>query len=218
MIYLGGGGECDNESSCKYQLTGALGSSNYFANTSESSGWYLGSPYCPYNPDLCGWNHAFDPYCTQDLHTGQVEEPSDKTWGLYFSGFNVFKATLDALDQAPFNLGNATDIVLLGASAGGIGVWTNLDYLAHRYPSARVSGVTVAGFYFYATFYDGADHTNPGGMADFRESAFPTTYELYDAFVDESCKEAYGLKGLSPSACMLANNSFPFIESESFVI
>jgi len=72
VIYLGGGGECDNESSCKYQLTNALGSSNYFANTSESSGWYLGSGYCPYNPDLCGWNHVLDPYCTQDLHMGQV--------------------------------------------------------------------------------------------------------------------------------------------------
>ena len=79
-------------------------------------------------------------------------------------------------------------------------------------------GATVAGFYFYATYYDGPDHTNPGGMADFRESAWPTTYALYDAFVDESCREAFEQKGLSPSACMLANNSFPYIESESFVI
>jgi hypothetical protein len=218
VIYLNGGGECDNESACKAQLTGSLGSSTYFANTSDSSGWFLGSDYCPYNSDLCGWNHAFDPYCTQDLHSGQIEVPTDDTWGLYFSGFHVFKATLDALDRPPFNLKHATDIVLQGVSAGGIGVWMNLDYLAHRYPAARVSGVTIAGHYFYATYYDGPNHTNPGGMADFRETAFPTTYALYDAFVDESCKEAQEAQGLSPGACMLSNNSFPFIESETFVV
>ncbi len=81
VLYLNGGGECDTESACEYQLTSSLGSSKYFANTSDSSGWYLGSNYCPYNPDLCGWNHAFDPYGTQDLHSGQVEVASNDTWG-----------------------------------------------------------------------------------------------------------------------------------------
>ena len=55
VIYLQGGGECDTESGCKYQLTNALGSSTYFPPTSDSSGWYLASGYCPYNPDFCSW-------------------------------------------------------------------------------------------------------------------------------------------------------------------
>ena len=218
VIYLNGGGECDSQSACTSQTGGSLGSSKYFSNTSDPSGWFLGSDYCDYNPDFCGWNHAFDPYCTQDLHSGQVEVPSDDTWGLYFSGHNVFTATLDALDQPPYNLKDATEIILQGVSAGGIGVWMNLDYLAQRYPNARVTGVTIAGHYFYATYYDGPDHTNPGGMADFRESAWPTTYALYDAYVDQSCKEDFESRGLSPSACMLSNNSFPHIESDVFVV
>lgn len=37
----------------------------------------------------------------------------------------------------------------------------------------------TAGYYFYATYYDGTNHTDPGGMADFRESAWSTTYDLY---------------------------------------
>ncbi len=118
VIYLEGGGECDTENACKYQTSSALGSSKYFAATSDPSSWFLASDYCPNNPDLCGWNHARDPYCTQDLHAGQVTEATNKTWGLYFAGHHVFTAMLDALDEAPYHLRRATDIVLHGASAG----------------------------------------------------------------------------------------------------
>lgn len=41
----------------------------------------------------------------------------------------------------------------------------------YRYPNARVTAATVAGHYFYATYYAGPNATQPGGMADFR-SAF----------------------------------------------
>jgi len=170
----------------------ALGSSKYFASEVDASGWFLASDYCDYNPTFCTWNHVYDPYCTQDLHSGQVITPSNETWGLYFSGHHVLTATLDELDQNFDNsLKDATDIIVSGASAGGIGVWMNVDYIAKRYPKARVTAATVAGHYFYATYYEGVNHTDPGGMADFRESAFKKTYELYDAFVDESCKHAH---------------------------
>jgi hypothetical protein len=137
---------------------------------------------------------------------------------MYNAGHHVLEATLDALDKEPYNLKDATDIIVHGTSAGGIGVWMNVDYVAQRYPSARVTAATVAGHYFYATYYNGVNHTNPGGMGDFRESAWPTTYALYDAYVDQSCKSYYEERNLSPSACMLSNYSYPFIESESFVI
>lgn len=221
VIYLNGGGECDSKDACVSQTSNSMGSSKYFYPTSDAAYWFVGSDSCSANPEFCGWNHVFDPYCSQDLHSGQRTEVSDDTWGLYFSGHHILTATLDDLDKAT-NGGNslkdATDIILQGVSAGGIGVWMNLDYLAHRYPKARVTGLTIAGHYFYATYYNGTDHTDPGGMADFRESAFPSTYALYDAFVDVSCKKAHERQGLSPSACMLSNNSFPYIESESFVV
>lgn len=218
VIYLNGGGECDNKESCEYHKYDALGSSNYFASESDPSGWYLGSDYCDYNPDLCGWNHVLDPYCTQDLHSGQVTELSDDNWNLYFSGHLVFEATLDALDKAENSLKNATEIILFGVSAGGIGVWMNVDYLAKRYPNARVTAATVAGFYFYATYYTGPNATDPGGMADFREAAFPETYDLYQAFVDEDCKSDFESKGEHPGPCILSNISYPYIQADSFVI
>jgi hypothetical protein len=216
VIYLAGGGECDTESACVSQTYGSLGSSKYFASESDSSGWYLASDYCPYNVDLCGWNHVMNPYCSQDLHAGQVTEPSEKTWGLYFAGHLIVESMLDSLDK--FGLQDATDIVVSGVSAGGIGVWMNVDYIADRYPNARVSAATIAGHYYYATYYDGSNHTSPGSMGDFRESAMPVTYDLYQAYVDETCKAAMEAQSLSPSACMFSNYSLPYIESDSFVI
>lgn len=218
IIYLNGGGECDNESACKSQLSNALGSSKYFSSQTDANYWYLASDSCSDNPQFCNWNHIFDPYCTQDLHSGQIQTASNETWGLYFSGHNIIESILNELDKPPFYLNNATDIILFGVSAGGIGVWMNVDYLANRYPNALVTAVTMAGHYFYATYYDGPNATAPGSMADFRETAFPDTYNLYNAFVDESCKAAQETQGVSPGFCMLSNNSFPFIESDSFVI
>lgn len=217
VIYLNGGGECDTKDACQYQTTNALGSSKYFEAEVDANGWFLGSDYCTYNPDFCQWNHAYDPYCTQDLHAGQVTTPTEDNFGLYFAGHHVFTAMLDQLDAAPYNLRDAEEIILSGASAGGIGVWMNLDYLAKRYPKAKVTGMTIAGHYFYATFYDGVNHTAPGGMGDFREEAWPHSYKLYEAYVDESCKEAYEKQGLSPGACLLSNNSLPYIESDVFI-
>eukprot|EP01034_Spumella_vulgaris_P025065 gene25065-31475_t len=218
VIYLYGGGECDTEWACTSQTAGAVGSSKYFPNVTDATGWFLGSDYCTYNPTFCGWNHVADPYCSQDLHAGQRTEATDETWGLYFSGHHIFTATLDAMDKFTNSLLDATEIILQGVSAGGIGVWMNVDYLAKRYPNAKVTAMTVAGHYFYATYYDGPNHTNPGGMADFRQAAFDANYKLYDAFVDESCKEAYEAKGQSAGACMASNNSLPFIDVDSFVV
>ncbi len=94
----------------------------------------------------------------------------------------------------------------------------NVDYIAKRYPNAHVSAATIAGHYFYATYYTGPNQTAESGMGDFRESAMPATYELYDAYVDETCKEAMESQGKSPSACMMSSYALPYIESDSFAI
>jgi hypothetical protein len=100
-----------------------------------------------------------------------------------------------------YNLTDATDIVLQGVSSGAVGVWTNLDYIAGRYLSARVTGLSIAGHNFYATYYEGPHALPSGFLSDFRESALPTTYALYDAFVDQTCKHAYEARGESPGPC-----------------
>jgi hypothetical protein len=53
------------------------------------------------------------------------------TYGLYFAGHLVLEATLDHLDKM-YNMTAATEIIVFGVSAGGIGVWMNVEYIAQR--------------------------------------------------------------------------------------
>jgi hypothetical protein len=157
-LSLFGGGECFDKASCTSHLEDELGSSKYFKPFQ-----YFGA-YAQFacaesnnNPGFATWNHVQIPYCSQDLHMGTRTQADASTWGLYFSGHLIFSAVLDALDAR--GLVNATDILLSGASAGGIGVWPHLNYLQGRYPHARVTGAPIAGFYDYAYPYTGPNAT-----------------------------------------------------------
>ena len=222
VIYLNGGGECDNEHGCIEQTHTALGSSKYFKEYSDASGWFAGSDDCEVNPLFCGWNHVFNPYCSQDLHSGQMATPSAYTWGLQFSGHHVIRGILDAMDEQG-GLTDADEIIVSGASAGGLGVWMNVDYIAQRYPNAKVTGLSIAGFYFYATFYTGPGARTwdkNGTMADFRKEAWPRTFDLYSAHVNKKCEAYYNEQGpgYNGGPCMQANQSFPFVQSPVFVV
>jgi hypothetical protein len=120
---------------------------------------------------------------------------------------------------AKYNLGHASDIILAGDSAGGIGVWMNLDYLATKIhainPKTRIVGAPIAGFYFYADVpYTGPDHTY-SSLANFSESGMATAYNLWQSYVDVTCLSA---KTKDPYACTLSAYSYPYISSETFII
>ena len=220
VIYLNGGGECDNEKGCLQQAETALGSSKYFPQQSEAKGWFAGSDDCNVNPLFCEWNHVFNPYCSQDLHSGQ----GGAAWGLKFNGHNIVSAIFDEMDKQG-DMQNADEIIVSGASAGGLGVWMNVDYVAKRYPNAKVTGLSVAGFYYPAVFYDGPDartYYNDSTMADFRLQGLPGMYALYNAYVDTDCADAYNgnesTTAAAPAPCMMANFSQPYVSSPVFVV
>eukprot|EP00035_Acanthoeca_spectabilis_P039984 m.66418 g.66418 ORF g.66418 m.66418 type:complete len:450 (-) comp9817_c0_seq1:67-1416(-) len=209
VINLEGGGECASEILCNTRRGSALFSSKYFKPQEDASnGGYLTAGVRE-NP-LADANRVFIPYCSQDLWTGQRTSATKDTWGFYFSGHLVLEAVLDELDQR--GLKDATQIILSGESAGGIGVWPNLDWLADRYSNAKVIGVPIAGFYFWAYPYEGPGHT-ASGLADFREAAWPSHVQLWDSFVDSDCANALGAW-----QCVLANSTLPYITTQAFIV
>lgn len=211
VIHLQGGGECTTQTRCDDQLTGVLGSSKYFSSTYNF--WFYNYPNATANP-YAGWNHVHVNYCTQDFHLGTRTSASNDTWGLHFSGHWVVEAVLTELElSSPNSLANASDVILAGDSAGGIGVWPHVDWLSARYPTAQVIGAPIAGFYFYAYPYQGPYHTS-SDLADFREPAWPQHYDLWQPFLDVDCYRA--LKD-TPWACILANYSHPYVQSPVFV-
>lgn len=141
-----------------------------------------------------------------------MTEATNGTYGLYFAGHIVFDAVLKTL-ESDFGLADAENIVLSGDSAGGIGVWPNLDWFAGMYPSTHVVGAPVAGFYFYADPYTGPGHTS-SELADFREPAWPQHYALWNSFVDADCLRE---QAASPWACILANNTKSYVKTRAFI-
>jgi hypothetical protein len=161
------------------------------------------------NPLFFDAHHVDVPYCSGDLHSGMQTTPN--AWGVYFSGHAVLDAVLTQLDGA--GLKDAAEIVFSGASAGGIGTWLNLDWLAARYPRARVVGAPVAGFYFFANHPYAGPGAVPNKLANFSTEGIREAFALWGSFVDADCAKALA----DPSACLLANYSFPYISAEAFV-
>ena len=280
VFRLEGGGECTTKNACYAQLNTSLGSSKYFPKShSFDAGSFFLDDNVAQNPLLHSWNHVDVGYCSQDLFSGTRTSPSAETWGIYFSGHLIFSAVLDALDA---QLQTATDIVITGDSAGGIGAWMNGAWETPRAAAALRCAVLCC-----ASLTDGdalrspartpcsrfrggpvqecprhgrhrgrllllrlsvhihQSHVErvraawllqrlrtplpPGGapptpptpltrrrpcrLADFRPEAWPKTYALWQAFVDESCAAAMPS---TPWACMLSNYSYPYVASESF--
>ena len=215
-ITLAGGGECNDAPSCTSRLTSALGSSKYFAPSQTlDAGAHFADPNPSANPAFAAWTHVMLPYCSGDLHMGTRTAASADTFGLFFSGHLVLNETLNALEAA-HGLGSATDILLSGDSAGGIGTWPHVDWLAGRFPSARVTAAPLAGMYFYAYPYTGPNHTS-SVLASFAPEGIELLHGLYQPFLNEACAAAHAARGASPAPCMLSNYSYPYVRSAVFV-
>ena len=210
IIELEGGGECASLSQCSAKLHTNLGSSTKFAKTLSSLN-FLNDLNESRNPYFSKYNHIFIPYCSQDLWTGTRWRETDPFYQtFYFGGHEIFKSVIQDVEM---ELNHATEIILTGESAGGIGVWNNVDFLAAQFPKAKVYAVPIAGFYFFASPYTGPHHTS-SVLVDFRENAWPSHYELWGSYVDQKCKD--NLK--EPSHCVLSNYSFPYIETPAFIV
>jgi hypothetical protein len=134
LLYLQGGGECDDGPSCWTSQTASNISSGYAESDFEMDPTTLLSPFdrgagAPFADDAM----VFVPYCTGDLHIGTamvtydvggVEEPT------YFYGGHNLSAYLGRL--AP-TFPNLQRVFLLGVSAGGFGTFLNQALVAQAF-------------------------------------------------------------------------------------
>jgi len=239
VLSLQGGGECVS-AKCKAKVSGPLGSSKFFPKTKEVrlavplqltlpltttplQFWnekeaHLIDASCTGNPELCDYNLVWLPYCSQDLWTGNAsaKSPAGSTApGYYFSGNKIFGAVLDALEK-DHGMANATQLVLSGESAGGFGVYANVDYLAGRFPKAKVVGAPIAGYEFYAWPYTGPGHTS-SSLADFRASAMAggAYNKLWSSVLPPGCLATHKE---DPGACQLPCFSYPYVKAPLFIM
>ena len=113
------------------------------------------------NPDLYSYNHILIPYCTSDLWLQQSANyklalqsdfdftfnPTATSHQFTFRGAVVFRSVMADLMQR-YNLGNASEVVFAGSSAGGVGVLNHAKWLHDRLPATcRLSAVTDSSWF-----------------------------------------------------------------------
>ena len=133
VLFFQGGGWCYKEEECAVRAPTHRGSSKYMPTTIDEGGMMSEDPN--ENPDFCSWNHVVFAYCDGASFTGAADEPivvGNQT--VYFRGYYNLKAIMnDLLDKR--GMDRATEVLLSGASAGGLSAFIHADQIGEMLPS-----------------------------------------------------------------------------------
>ena len=150
LIFHEGGGFCTDIADCAKRAQSYLGTTTNDASTKKLSEPYF-SLDAEANPLLHNYSKVFVRYCDGAYYSGGRREPlSFNGSSIFFSGSWITEAVITDLSTR-HGLGDATDVVLSGCSAGAIRIFAHVDQLASRVRAvasgARVVGFADSGFY-----------------------------------------------------------------------
>jgi ribosome maturation protein SDO1 len=227
VIHLEGGGFCSTEQDCASTAKSDRGSSTSWTNEPGPQFFAknkLLDEKCDKNPDFCNGSTAYVPYCTGDVHIGTRTKASAETWGFNFDGYHNFVAIIDML-IADYGLGDATQVLLTGVSAGGIGVFHHIDYLADRLPSAVVKGAPIAGWYLPgphptddpSSMYVFSDYQNfvAGTSGNDIKNPFESNLWGSNENLPQDCIADFGENFLP---CTTLHNRYRYIKSSLYIV
>ena len=159
VIWLEGGGQCTSQASCAQRAKGADAGHLTSAGFHAGSGAGVLSPSPAINPRLYNANAVLIHYCSSDDWSGDrtssvAFDPADPaTW--QFQGRRIALASIASLRELGLGFRRASNIVLGGSSAGGLGVTVTANDILPTLPrSARVHLVNDAGFAIEVGQYD----------------------------------------------------------------
>ena len=228
VLHIEGGGGCSSQGTCNAWAK-EKGSSKDFARTSTGDHYGVCTSDCAANPYFCNATAAVVPYCTGDEHAGNNTAASAATWGFIFDGHANFVAVVEEL-IAHRGLGDAKRVLLSGDSAGGIGLFRNINWLAARLgPDADLKGAPIAGWFFPAALpgdlrpvYPPSDYPHfAAGTHGNEMTAIPggpgAYLDLIDGrgLLDAACVAAQ--KPGEAWACGSAHTLYPFIKPPLYV-
>ena len=154
IVSLQGGGECYDQSTCSNRaatMPALVSTSSYQADPSSAFGQAgLLSSSLSANPDFYDATMVQVLYCSSDdwsgakLSSSPYDAADPATWN--FEGHAIVKDVLADLD-ASHGLSSATEILFTGQSAGGLGVFDNVNTIAPLIPSnVRFTAYSDAAF------------------------------------------------------------------------
>lgn len=145
VIHLCGGGMCMNDTECYQRSQTFVGSINFWPPLMAWGGPIDEDPV--YNPDFYSWTHVFFPYCDGASFSGDREDPVEiMNTSIYYRGHRILVAGFKDLLKTK-GLDQATDVFLVGDSAGAMATYFHVDEIKSmlpdtiKYKAAPFSGV-----------------------------------------------------------------------------
>lgn len=220
VFFLQGGGLCVEPIDCSHRKNSSQGSTDpgywgpeFFPGTDGGQDILKRDPEL--NPYFWTFNHVFLPYVSGDTWSGERTEPSPL--GFTFAGHRIVQATLAHLNDT-HNLGEtATDVLLTGSSAGGIGTFQNADAMRDHFlpPTIKFKAAPVSGMYFpgpvveYVEFWANVS-------APINSVASKWISSWFQSRLDESCVAALGAD--HAFKCWDASVLLNYVEAPLFVV
>jgi len=162
-VSIEGGGWCYNETLCLARSKTALGSSKYWPAESGCGCMNANDAGTGLDTDC---NCVYMPYGDGASFSGLRDAPwpvpgSTPPASLVFRGIKNFDASFDYF-FAHLGLGNATEFVLTGGSAGGLSTFLHLDRAAERVhaQAPRIKSIRGAPFVGYFLDHDNFVHSS----------------------------------------------------------
>jgi hypothetical protein len=217
IIFLQGGGLCVEPIDCINRKNSDRGSSSFWEDTLNpgSSGLQdIVSDNPEINPYFYDFNHVYLRYCSGDTWTGT--RTSFDAFNLWFSGHNNIKATIDHLSKTT-NFQEATNVFLVGESAGGIGVFNNADYFREKWlsPSTNFKAAPACGMYFPGEVFLYPEYL-AGITIPFNPIASAYLSSWYGSAHDESCMDATHIG--EHHRCWDASYLYNFVDTRLFLV
>jgi len=203
-----GGGYCTSLQSCYDRSQTSLGSSNSYGATGELPNDYLSNDP-NVNPLMYNWNKAYFKYCDGAFFSGNNDTVAKYNGrSIYYRGFKILMALRQSL-YADHGLGQATEVVVGGCSAGGIATFLHLDWWRSMLPSnAKVVGLPDSGFL--------PDYNAPNGGPNFATQMRTVYHQMNSSSgVNQDCIAAYAPKG-DTSPCFFAQYTSQYIKAPFF--
>jgi len=130
------------------------------------------------------WNKVFVPYCSGDVFVGRKGKNTNPHNMNMFGHFIVKAVFLQLIEDYKIDSSD-TKILFGGASSGGLGMLANIDFIQELVKPAQIRGYNDGGWF---TLYPNFGETANAGPPFFFKVLSYMFHELWDGFVDESCR------------------------------
>ena len=202
IIMLGGGIPCGTLENCQQALQTKQNMTSSLYRWDAMHGTGLLSDDERNNPTFSAWNKVFIPQCSMDVWVGK-QKASQASKGLSFQGSSILHGVIRSLKHS--GLDKASTLILVGNSAGGIGVMNHIDWVASQLPKTKVKGIVDGSWILDA---------QPFPSRSTIHQDITKRLSTLEVQVDEDCAQAHPDDQWH---CIMGTYVYPHIQSPLFI-